>query len=165
MLRSKRCNSLWRPSSPMRNLLFAIASSFALTATASAQVMNPYDGAPPPVVAPPVAAPPVAAPPAAQPLQPYGPTPGYYYPPPGYAPPMYAYPPPPVYYVQPARPRRVHASCHGYTCAPGGRARLFSVGLRVSGLGVNQQINNHDVLLGGVGAQLRFRTRGRFGIE
>ncbi len=154
----------------MRNL-FAAAAVFGLAATAAAQPLNPYDA--PVVTAPAVAepAPMVPPPPAVPPLA--APPPGYYYPPPGYAPPMWAYPPPPVYYVQPVR-RRVRRVCLNGSCQPAAvaavveppaHARLFSVGVRFSGLGVNQQINGQDVLLWGLGGQLRFRTRGRFGLE
>ncbi len=156
--------------------LFVASMMFGLAATAAAQEpMNPYDAAPPMAVTPapgPVLQPygqPMAPPVAA----PYGaPTPGYYYPPTGYAAPMYSYPPPPVYYVRPyvrpLKPRKLRAPCAGGWCqaqAPVGKARLFSIGARFSVMGIDQSINGHDVIMPGGGVQLRFRTRGRFGLE
>jgi hypothetical protein len=155
--------------------LFVASLLFGLAATAAAQEpMNPYD-APPVVVAPPAAVVPgTVLQPYGQPMAPavpapYGaPTPGYYYPPTGYAAPMYSYPPPPVYYVRPVvKPRKLR--CNGGWCqaqqAPVGKARLFSIGARFSVLGIDQSINGHDVVMPGGGVQLRFRTRGRFGLE
>ncbi len=116
------------------------------------QVQDPY-GAPPPVAQPPLAQP-----------APGLPTPGYYYPPPGWAPPIYSYPPPPVYMVRPAVRQRPLA-CAACVARPEDRARFFSIGLRFGGWGIDQKINGQNVILGGVGIQMRFRTRGRFAME
>jgi hypothetical protein len=151
----------------MRKLL-VVASVVGLSGLAAAQPA-PLDPYAQPVAAPgvvdPYAGPEVVVPTPAAPVA--APTPGYYYPPPGYAAPLYAYPPPPVVYVRPM-PRRVlrGPTCWGGSCNPAERARFFSVGLRVAGMSiVDQQINGHNVFMGGAGLQLRFRTRGHFGIE
>jgi hypothetical protein len=113
--------------------------------------------------------------------------PGPYYPPPAYYPPQqgYApyynqgyYPPPPgyypyaPYYPPPMRvppPVRRHVVVKRQLACPGcvaqERARYFSIGVRFSVLGINQQIAGQDVTLMGVGLQARFRTSGRFGME
>jgi Outer membrane protein beta-barrel domain len=124
---------------------------------------QPYQ-APPPVQ--------TYAPPPPQVVYPApGQNPGYYYPPTGYAAPIYSYPPPATIYVQPVPVRRVRQQrrCYGGSCyqqqPAGPRPRMFSVGARLSALGIDQQINDKDVILGGAGLQLRFRTRGRFGLE
>ena len=121
----------------------------------------------------------------AQPPPPAAPAagPGYYYPPPGWAAPIYSYPPPPyqqqaprlpVYRAQPA-PRSAspcRGSCPGNrpgASAAGSsgedRARFFSVGLRLSALSLNQTIGGKNTTLGGGGIEVRFRSRGRVGLE
>ena len=112
------------------------------------------------------------------------PGPGYYYPPTGYAAPIYSYPPPPVqqqrpvYRAQPVQRRTAcgrgscpgnsgagNGSCQQWSASDPERARFFSVGARLSVLMLNQTIGGKTTMLGGGGAELRFRTRGRFGIE
>lgn len=125
---------------------------------------------PPPVVVQPPPA--EAAPPMAQPPPPtyyqvpplprhHRRGPGYYYPPAGYAAPIYAYPPP--IWVHPRRPVAYRPPVAPAVARP--KARFFSFGFRLATLGINQEINGKNVVLGGGGFQLRFRTRGRFGME
>jgi hypothetical protein len=163
----------------MRKLVVIASVTLGFAGGASAQPLDPYGAVTPiaPVAAPepgyeampaPEAAPPLpVAPapvmPAPVPAPTVGPTPGYYYPPPGYAAPIYSYPPPPVYYTAPPPRRQRVRACVAGNCGP--RPPMFSVGLRLTALGIDQQINGKDVVLGGVGAQLRFRSRGRFGLE
>lgn len=129
----------------------------------------PANAYPPPAYpyqAPAAAYPPPPVYPPPQPQLPAGvPTPGYYYPPPGYAAPIYSYPPPPVYYVRPPVTRRPVLNCAACVERPEDRARFFSIGMRGTVLGINQKINGQGVVMGGVGFQMRFRTRGRFGME
>jgi hypothetical protein len=43
--------------------------------------------------------------------------------------------------------------------------RSFSLGAHLTGLWINQRINNSDAALWGGGLQARYRSRGRFGLE
>lgn len=93
-------------------------------------------------------------------------------PPPAYAPPppprlQYgpALPPPPM--VMP--PPRTASCCfapptlRGYKRPP--RGPVFSIGLRFTTLGINQQVFGQNMEMYGGGLQLRFRTQGHWGFE
>ncbi len=139
---------------------------------AAPPVMNPYPTVPVPQYPPP------AYPPPSYPTYPYAPPPPpprVYAPPPAYAP-----PPPAVvvqpYYVYPAPYRRAPVVYRAQlTCsslcakqAPAKKwdgVRRFSFGIHGTVLGINQQVGNDKVVLGGAGFQFRFRGRGRVGFE
>jgi len=154
----------------MRNTLCLFVGLTALGSSASAQPQTysyPYSTQQPIYPYSDVAAPPAAtttpappsnvAPPAYPPPYPYSyPYPYGYYRPYGFAPYPYPYAPPVVRIKRPLPPRRP---------APLERVRLFSIGLRATGLGINQQIGGQDTILYGGGLELRFRNRGHFGIE
>jgi hypothetical protein len=93
--------------------------------------------------------------------------PGYYYPPPGYAAPIYAYPPPAPYAPPPPRrwKRRPIVAVAAAPAPPQARARFFALGVRGGFLALNQEIGGKALTLAGAGIEMRFRTRGRFGME
>jgi hypothetical protein len=160
---------------PTRSPLLTVLSLLALASTARAQqpaYPYPYPQEPiypypspaalPPAGAPqlaPLAPPGVAAPAPAYPYPSY-PYPYYYMPPPVYAP-MYPWPAP----VARPRPVRRIPAPPPPPVKPVEKARFFSVGGRATGLDLNYQIGGAQTMLWGGGIELRFRTRGHFGLE
>jgi hypothetical protein len=81
-------------------------------------------------------------------------------------------PPPPVYSQPWAQPgyRARTASCCGALPATGARyavqrGPIFSLGLRFTAMGINQEVFGENQNLMGGGLQLRFRNRGHWGAE
>jgi len=148
------------------------------TTTLPQQPIDPY-AIPQPTAPPP--------PPATFGLQPPAAGPGYYPAgPPAYQRGYYLYPAQPSYpvYYAPPRPyvyQPQPACCAGCARAcsypysypmvrrqpagPQERIRRFSLGIHGVVMGINQTIGKDDMVMGGMGLQLRIRSKGRFGLE
>ena len=152
--------------------------------------LDPYSGpatplppAPPPAIVAPAGSAVIVAPaPAAHPVNPY-PAPsayGYQAPagqpvpstPPAYQNGYYLYPQQgghPVYYAPPSGYRAQRPVGCGASCVRAPErwdgVRRFSLGLHGMMLALDQRVGNNDVVLGGVGFQMRVRSQGRFGFE
>jgi hypothetical protein len=156
-----------------------VTNSTTTTTTTTALPQQPID----PYAAPP----PPAAPPATFGLQPPSAGPGYTPAgPPSYQRGYYLYPAQPSYpvYYAPPRPYVVQPACcagcaracaYSYPtsypmvrrqpAAPQERIRRFSLGIHGVVMGINQTIGGDDMVMGGMGLQLRIRSKGRFGLE
>lgn len=116
---------------------------------------------------------PVAPVPAQGPMYFNGPV--YVVPAPVTGQPVQALPPPPVYH-QPQAPQRYRtASCcalpppsryhHAMVRRPQPRGPVFSMGLRFTAMGINQEVLGQSMNMLGGGLQLRFRNQGHWGFE
>ncbi|MCS6914530.1 MAG: hypothetical protein RMK29_15345 [Myxococcales bacterium] len=165
------------PAPPMVEEQQAAAPPQSTTTTTTVTTTTTQPAAP--------AQPPTAAQPAAPPVPPVPPVPG------GTTSPMYfngpvwvvpapvtgvpvpqpqvAQPPaslPPPVYVQPSHRVRTAQCCvSARDLRLTQRPPIFSVGLRFTAMGTNQEVFGHNLNLLGGGLQLRFRNRGHWGFE
>jgi hypothetical protein len=161
------------PSTSSTTITNSTTTTTTTTTTLPQQPLDPYAPQTP------------APPPATFGLQPPAAGPGYVPPgPPAYQRGYYLYPAQPSYpvYYAPPRPYVYQpACCAGCACSvpayrvsypsvrrpvgPQERIRRFSLGIHGVVMGINQQIGKDDMVMGGMGLQLRIRSKGRFGLE
>lgn len=158
------------PSTPSSTTTVTNSTTTTTTTTLPQQPIDPY-------TAPPAAAP--AAPTFSPPPAPPAYQRGYYLYPAQPSYPVYYAPPRPYTYQPACCAGCSHACSYPYQyqyrasypmvrrqpAGPQERIRRFSLGIHGVVMGINQQIGQDDMVMGGMGIQLRIRSKGRFGLE